>query len=146
MAALVMVLNWMILWFTLRSSLNKPLSSIRIPNKKYLNDLSWETVSEISLLSQTEIVWSSIFSLKEIPKKVLTIVSPAIEADKSFASKLYLFDSRIFWIYLSTISLILGMNLLKKLKWKIPLIIFLLFDHSWPSEKVTPCPKNLTLF
>lgn len=48
---------------------------------KYLTDRYCETVSEISLLSQTEIVMSSIFSLKAIPKNVFTIVSPAIEAD-----------------------------------------------------------------
>jgi len=48
---------------------------------KYLTDRYCATVSEISLLSHTEIVMSSIFSLKAIPKNVFTIVSPAIEAD-----------------------------------------------------------------
>ena len=49
-------------------------------------------------------------------------------------------------ISLSTILVIFGMNLLKNEKWKIPLIIFLLLDHYCPSEKATPCPRNLILF
>lgn len=76
-----MALNLLILSLISLSSAKIPICKNLTPIMKYLTDRYCATVSEISLLSHTEIVMSSIFSLKAIPKNVFTIVSPAIEAD-----------------------------------------------------------------
>ena len=98
--------------FMILSSANKPSLRMGKPNRKYLRDRYWAMLSLRRVLIQFVIGLSSIFSLKDMPKKVLMTVSPEIYWVSAWASNDLSGLLMIYWILLLDISLMTLMKLL----------------------------------